>query len=475
MAERIRDSRKARGTVLIVALWVTVALTGMVLTLAFSMRTEAMAAANRVAQAEAEAALRGAEQWMLSVVDQEQSTPGTIAETDMEARQIGRCQVWVVRPDYNDSSVLAYGLMDEAGKVDLNSAPREMLLNLPGMTEDVADAIIQWRGGAAGSSMVSAGDDYYMSLPQPYHLKGTNYESVEELLLVKDVTTDLLYGYDKNRNGVIDEQELTGDMTTAIGATSDTGVGFAPFVTIYGVPATATTATATATGTQPAINVNNKQDANLQQLQTRLTNAGISASRAEEIVSTTRSLPAVANKFEYYWAARLNQDEFAQIYTAVTAGQSVPANGPAPATQPAGPTVAKINIHTAPREVLLCLPGLNETDVEAIVTQRQTTAASDDLENLAWLAPLLDQAKARSMGGLVTGTSKVYSGDIVAISPDGRSFRRSRVVVSAASGSARIVYRRDMTSAGWPLPAEIRQAIRSGSGYEAPLSGGTLQ
>jgi hypothetical protein len=48
-------------------------------------------------------------------------------------------------------------------------------------------------------------------------------------------------------------------------------------------------------------------------------------------------------------------------------------------------------------------------------------------------------------------------------------------VISAATGTARIIYRRDLTSAGWPLPNEIREAIRSGQGYEAPLSGGVSQ
>ena len=38
-------------------------------------------------------------------------------------------------------------MTDEAGKVDLNTASRDMLMLLPGMTEDVADCIIDWRDG----------------------------------------------------------------------------------------------------------------------------------------------------------------------------------------------------------------------------------------------------------------------------------------------------------------------------------------
>jgi type II secretory pathway component PulK len=461
-----------RGAVLIVALWVTIALTGMVLTFAFSMRTEAMAAANRIAQAQAEAAEHGAEQWLLCVVDQESVSPGTIAETNIEARQIGQCFVWVVRPDCNESGVLAYGLDDEAGKVDLNTASRDMPLNLPAMTEDVADSIIDWRDVDSSTSAQGAEDDYYMSLPEAYHCKNGNFESVDELLLVKGITSDLLYGYDRNRNGIIDGNEaVSGNPGTMFNANNDTGVGFAPYVSGYGVQVTSVAAVA-ARSTAP-ININDKRSGNMAQLRSRLSSAGIAS--LDTIVQNTTAAPEANNLFHYYWLARLNVDDFTRIFSQTTAGQFVPATGPPPATRPAAPALAKVNINTAPEQVLMCLPGLTQSDAQAIISQRQSTTVTSDPTNIAWIAPLLDTAKAASMGGLITGQSTVYSGDIVAISPDGRAFRRTRVVISAASGSARIIYRRDMTPAGWPLPTEIREAIRSGEGYQSPVSGGTLK
>ena len=73
-----------------------------------------------------------------------------------------------------------------------------------------------------------AEDDYYMSLPEPYHCKNAHFDSVDELLLVKGVTPQLLYGYDHNHNGIIDNQETQGgDMGTLINASADTGVGIA--------------------------------------------------------------------------------------------------------------------------------------------------------------------------------------------------------------------------------------------------------
>ena len=94
----------------------------------------------------------------------------------MDGRQIGDCYAWVVRPDYNTDDALAYGLADEAGKLDLNTATRDMLLKLPGMTEDVADAIVDWRDSDSTVSSQGAEDDYYMSLPEPYRCKNAPLE-----------------------------------------------------------------------------------------------------------------------------------------------------------------------------------------------------------------------------------------------------------------------------------------------------------
>ncbi len=483
---------------LIVTLWITIALAGLVLTLAFSMRTEAMAAANRISQAQAEAAERGMEQWLLSVVDLELTTPGTIETTPMEGRQIGDCYAWVCQPDYNNDGAQIYGMTDEAGKIDLNTATEDMLMLLPGMTQDVADAILDWRNPNTTVSSMGAEDDYYMSLPQPYHCKNSPYESLDELLLVKGVTPELLYGYDHNRNGIIDDKEgASGNLGTAINAAGDAGVGFAPFVTVYGIQATVPAANAVA-ATPPAasptttiVNVNTRiaPNAVTSPLLTVLTTA-LSASRAQEIFNATKEMSNATtngqpfdNIFDFYFKVKLTVDEFTKIYPQITATApsasptTAPSPGPTPATTT--PKIAKVNINTAPRDVLLCLPGLTDSDADAIISHRQsntsTMSSSTDPSNIAWLADIIDQAKALSMGKYVTGKSVVFSGDVVAISPDGRAFRRYRVVVSGQTTPAHIVYRRDMTQYGWPLPAEIRDSIRSGQGYEPPLSGGLTQ
>ena len=74
----------------------------------------------------------------------------------------------------------------------------------------------------------------------------------------------------------------------------------------------------------------------------------------------------------------------------------------------------------------------------------------------------LTPQKLAAIGNRITGRSFQYSADIVAVSHDGRAFKRVRIVVDARNTPPKIIYRRDLTSLGWPLPQQIRDQLRSG-------------
>ena len=114
------------------------------------------------------------------------------------------------RPDPDDDQYYDFGLVDEASKVSLNAASVDELMKLPNMTVDVAAAIVDWRDEDDDVTDQGAESDYYQSLPEPYKAKNAPFETIEETLLVRGVTLDLLYGYDRNRNGVIDDVERIG-------------------------------------------------------------------------------------------------------------------------------------------------------------------------------------------------------------------------------------------------------------------------
>ena len=112
-----------------------------------------------------------------------------------------------------------FGAIDESGKINLNTmmiidpsgnALHDRLMVLPNMTEDVADAIVDWIDPDNVPRANGAEDSYYQSLTPPYHCKNGPLDSLEELLLVRGVTPELLFGNDHNRNGILDKNEDTG-------------------------------------------------------------------------------------------------------------------------------------------------------------------------------------------------------------------------------------------------------------------------
>jgi type II secretory pathway component PulK len=126
-------------------------------------------------------------------------------------------------PTTGATTTCTYGVMDECGKINLISwmtmdPTGQQLLNMlsavPNMTPDIANNIVAWMGGSAAITAGGAQDDYYSSLVPPYRCKNNVPESLDELLLVKGVTRDLLYGADANRNGVQDTNEQAGTSST---------------------------------------------------------------------------------------------------------------------------------------------------------------------------------------------------------------------------------------------------------------------
>ena len=128
-----------------------------------------------------------------------------------------------------------FGLVDEAGKINVNAlldldggkgdVGHAILMALPNMTDDVANSILDWLDPDDTPRTDGAEDDYYSSLPNPYHCKNGPLDSLEELLLVKGVTPQLLYGNDRNRNGVLDADEDDGG--------GQVDFGWSAYLTVY--------------------------------------------------------------------------------------------------------------------------------------------------------------------------------------------------------------------------------------------------
>jgi general secretion pathway protein K len=87
----------------------------------------------------------------------------------------------------------------EAAKLDINQATGDDLQRLaavvsgdPARARDVAQGILGWRGGGGGASPASS--PLYQAPGSTFQPRGTSFEEIEELLLVRGMTPELYYG-----------------------------------------------------------------------------------------------------------------------------------------------------------------------------------------------------------------------------------------------------------------------------------------
>jgi type II secretory pathway component PulK len=135
-----------------------------------------------------------------------------------------------------DASSFRYGVTDESAKINPNALMQvdptgnvlhDALMKLPNMTEDVADAIVDWIDPDDEPRANGAENSYYMGLSPGYRCKNGPLDTVEELLYVRGVTPDLLFGTDRNRNGAPDPGE--GDDGSGIPGDR----GWSAYLTVY--------------------------------------------------------------------------------------------------------------------------------------------------------------------------------------------------------------------------------------------------
>ena len=126
---------------------------------------------------------------------------------------------------------LTFGVVNESGKLHLQTvlewesanpgAGRTALLAIPGVTESVADAILDWIDEDAEVREFGAEDEYYQSLNPPRQPANRVPRSLEDLLHIRGVTSELLFGFDRNRNFIVEPFERPQMATDFTGRSRD--------------------------------------------------------------------------------------------------------------------------------------------------------------------------------------------------------------------------------------------------------------
>lgn len=180
---------------LLATLWVLAILLVIAGSFALSVRTEVVLAGSYVRRAQAawmaEAGLQRA-----FVELQQSSVPYTMLNENSDGTD-----ALVLHLDSDDDEALqmqdGYFVVsgfDESALINLNIADEETLRNLLLDEPELVDAILDWRDSDDLVREAGAESDFYASLDERYRSRDDWFETVEELLLLRDVTPARLFG-----------------------------------------------------------------------------------------------------------------------------------------------------------------------------------------------------------------------------------------------------------------------------------------
>lgn len=95
-----------------------------------------------------------------------------------------------------------YTIQDENGKINLNTASRDIIvkalkangLEFGTQRDTIADAILDWIDKDDNHRVNGAESDYYQAQSPPYDAKNGPFDSLHELLLIRGMSEQILYG-----------------------------------------------------------------------------------------------------------------------------------------------------------------------------------------------------------------------------------------------------------------------------------------
>ncbi len=199
-----------RGVALIVVLWIFIFLFVVAFGFSASVREEAAAAGRYGDETQG---------YYLAIAGFEQGLYDFLSQSSGRELQQGQKSSDLFDGSWREQNlgggVYRVRLIDEGGKININRVDeailRRIFTNL-GIEEPrrsiLVDSIMDWRDPDDLHRVNGAENDYYLSLNPPYTAKNGFFDTVEDLLWVRGMTSDLFYGYAEANQAAGSEKTL---------------------------------------------------------------------------------------------------------------------------------------------------------------------------------------------------------------------------------------------------------------------------
>jgi len=270
-----------------------------------------------------------------------------------------------------------YGVADEESRLNLNTADADTLQRLPGLTPDMAAAILGWRGQGSADQE----NDYYLSLRPPSRPRLGPFPTVRELLMVRTLTPELVLGRDRHQNGLLVADDSGDSPPKYPENVAAEALGWAGLLTVDSAVKNVNAAG------ENRINIQTADAATLATLPgiTPPIAAAIVAYRDKNHFSGIADLlnvtppqnqgggrnkrrPDISND-RPSGSPVVGADLFTSLADDIT-------------TSSAGPLAGVINVNTSGAEVLACLPGVTPELAAAIISYRRSAGFFDSIAGL---------------------------------------------------------------------------------------------
>lgn len=340
--------------------------------------------------------------------------------------RLGRGDFQVFRQGRADEGGgVIYGISDEESRLNVNTATADELSKLEGMTPDVVAAIQDWRDTDNAVTPGGAEVDYYASLQPPYQPRNGPFQTVRELLMVRGVSPELLFGSGGNQSPVLPSDE--GEAGGAVSSVGNGELSDAGWASVFTVDSSVENVNAAG---EDRVDIQTADENSLTSVK------GITPDVAKAIVAYRgrNRIESVADLLDVTAVQDQNQNRRQANPDAPQAPEQ-PSPNPnpqtpnAPASNPAGPKVVSesllmdiaddltaqsaqdrhgvVNINTASLDVLACLPGMTRELAQAVISFRQSDGF---FPNIAWLLRVsgMNQELFKQVAPRVTARSETF-------------------------------------------------------------------